>query len=341
MRNLATVLGQMAAIVAILAAFSVASAYCIWAPWGRLPYIDTEQMHTIYTPEPVGVADGITEINPDERNLFLVGSSNVREGFRPNVISDRLPGFTVHNVAIGASNIAEVYEIVQYVNHFLSPVGRKNAVYVVGIWYGQFVSNQKRWNERGLTDLDVELRKFHTFTANDYELRPTVPVPRSIEVNYMRLFVPLIAAKRFIIYASRTQIRAPYTGVVDANYEAESMKFWRDYMGAADDVTYAEQFGYLSKLSEFVRHTGGKLVLVDMPLPVWHKRHSPYEALFQDLKRTSLQSLLTSQNVGYIDMQAFDREDDFYDSAHPKALTAARWSAALASSLKTQAALKD
>jgi len=340
MHNLRTVLVRLAVLVTTCATLSVVISLCVWMLWGRLGYIDTERMNTIYTPEPLGLAHGIAEVDPDGQNLFLVGSSNVREGFRPNIINGRLPGFTVHNVAIGASNIAQVYESVQYVNHFLSPVGRRNAVYVVGIWYGQFVSNQKRWGSIGLTDLDLELRKFHLFKVNDYELK-ALAMPRSMEVNYMRLFLPLIAAKRLMIYATGTQIRAPYTGAVDANYKAESMKFWRNYMGAADCSAYAQQFEYLNRLSALIRNTGGKLVLVDMPLPTWHKRQSPYERLFQNLKQTYIEPLVSSQHVSYIEMQTLDSDDDFYDSAHPKAATAVRWSSALANSLKTRAVLKD
>lgn len=337
MRNLRTVLGRLAALVATLATFSAAVSFCIWTLWGRLPYIDTQRMNTIYTPEPIGLADGISEIDPDGRNLFLVGSSNVREGFRPDVISARIPSLTVHNVAIGASNLAEVYEIVQYVSHFLSPKGRRNAVYVVGIWYGQFVSNEKRWGSKGSTDLDLELRKFHLFTIKDYEVTQTVAIPRWMEVNYIRLFLPLVAAKRLMIYASGTRIRAPYSGVVDANYKAESMRFWRDYMGPPDCSTFAQQFRYLKKLSVFVQQTGGKLVLVDMPLPAWHKTESPYERLFQDTKRNCLGPMVNGPNSAYIELQA-QGDDDFYDSAHPKATAAVRWSSALADSLLTQSA---
>ncbi|MEO5345963.1 MAG: hypothetical protein H7834_06255 [Magnetococcus sp. YQC-9] len=329
MRNLKLILSQLVSVALISVVLSGSLTFITWLFWGRQAFIDTELMSTIYAPEPIGVAHGVAEINSDVKNIFLIGSSNVREGFRPTILNQRLSDFTTSNFAIGASNIAQLYETVGLVNHFLTPAGRQNAVYVVGIWYGQFVSNNKRWGPSGKTDLDNELQKFRLFTVNDFELYPRVFMSHEVEVGYIRLFLPLIAAKRFMVYARSLPIRMPYKGKIDDVFKAESKKFWHDYMGTVDDSVDVEQFEYLHKMASLIDKVGSKLILVDMPIPNWHKNASAHNTDYQNRVLWRIEKLAKERQIAYLDMRSLETDGDFYDSAHPTSQAAQYWSASL------------
>ena len=65
--------------------------------------------------------------------LLFVGASNVREGFRPPDSTMLFPGYEAHNLAVGASNITQIIDVVSYIGNSLPKELARQAVFIVGI----------------------------------------------------------------------------------------------------------------------------------------------------------------------------------------------------------------
>ena len=107
------------------------------------------------------------------------------------------------------------------------------------------------------------------------------------------------------------------------------MDFLTDYMGQPRGVLHDEQFDKLDALIDKVRALGLRVVVVDMPLPSWHREKSPFFASYQAKLQARVGRHLQDGGISFVDLTAAIPDDEFRDSVHPSAEAAAHWAGAL------------
>ena len=109
------------------------------------------------------------------------------------------------------------------------------------------------------------------------------------------------------------------------------LAFWHTYMGAAQTLGDAP-FLVLERAVEQILADGGRVVLVDMPIPAWHAKGAALQADY--LRRiTPLLDRLQAR-PGVTVVPAFDSDDDdFSDEVHPKPRVTNLWAQRLASAV--------
>jgi hypothetical protein len=304
-----------------------------------------ESGKTIYMDNYKYIALGIPRLAlSSEKGMFLIGSSNVREGFRPKELQPLFSDYEVHNLAVGGSNITQVNQEVRLLVRLLPEEIIKKSVFIVGVWYGIFVDDQTRWKgeytnlaaeavRSGLYKIDRGLlipkisTKFFPYCIT--LLRPVLffhaPVYKiTAFIDNTKAFMHyLIRNKefRFSLYSNNSVKEK-----INEPYKQNALKFFHDYMGTKDDSLKEEQFEELLELCDFINDNGAKLVIVDIPLPSWHSERSGHYSYYQRKKAFYIDRMLKCTNVQYINMQEIAVDSDFYDSAHPNPGITKEWS---------------
>ena len=275
--------------------------------------------------------------------LLYLGSSNVREGFRPLDSTQLFPDFEAHNLSMGASNITQIKQVGAYAGNSLPKDLAKQSVFIVGIWYGNFVANNDRFRS-GKTNFEDELTRSEIyrevifgFKKEDshviskyfnHNVRFTLIRPFLLLGDYMRRlklgFIPSI--KEYIkktvnlIKSNLFNLRPvkKKSNEFDAQEVKGAVKFMKWYMHSEDGFLKEEQFMEIINLGKIVSSLGSRLVLVDMPIPKWHSDTSPHFKYYQKVKTGYIKQMLLNKNTEYINLQNTLVDDDFYDMAHPK-----------------------
>jgi hypothetical protein len=326
-----------------------------------LPRMDTEHSSetarkfskTLFIGEPSEVVLGRYPLKSDLDNVILFGSSNVREGLRPDLINNILPGYNVHNMAVGASNITQIVEIVELADEYTPPKmseGKRRDIIVLGVWYGSFLNNEERWKGEP-TDVTNEKLRFGLYKkASSGKIVPAIPSEyfdttllllrpylliskfRSQISAIGRSFIGNLLSIKSLI---RTQdLDRDSVAAIDEKGKAKAMQFWYQTMGGHKGLDFKnEQFEYLMELAAKLQQQERILVIVDLPIARWHAQQSQHFKDYQKRKEPYIDSLIKSKRAHYINLQDLDDESTFYDSAHPRPSKAVEWSERLGANL--------
>ncbi|MCB4757546.1 MAG: hypothetical protein LHV69_11055 [Elusimicrobia bacterium] len=224
------------------------------------------------------------------------------------------------------------------------------------MWYGSFIDNQTLWKGES-RPIDVERLRYGLYRQGQDGIRPRFPLPLFLYVR--DLIHPFLVTSFFArkwnsegkewfwpalkeivnkyipqFVTSPVQVKASAHTAdwlnahhVDKEEQEKELQIWKDRFG---EKLVLEQFNKLLDLAALVNRTHGTLVVVDMPIPEWHRIHS---ALFKDYQRKKnpfIKELIAQPNVTYIDFQNVSDNEDFFDSTHPKPKTAIKWTKKLA-----------
>ena len=121
--------------------------------------------------------------------------------------------------------------------------------------------------------------------------------------------------------------------VIDEKYKTEALKFWKNYVNSSEDALSGEQFVALRGLVVRILEKGARLVVVDMPLPGWHRGHSVFFGLCHERIRDCFAGL-DPEKFRYIDLSASMPDDYFMDSVHPFPAMSYKWAGLLAENIK-------
>ena len=316
-------------------------------PSDQRTVIDTGKAPKIYTGTARQIVMDRELLRTASPKIIFIGSSNAREGFRPEQIKERFPGHEVHNLGVGAPNLTQVKKIIELIYEAEPAEAKSRTVFVLGFWYGILVTNQARWDDGVTTDIDHEKLRFGLYQKTGNETRPIVS--KEYFGYYVKFLQPFLVfdnafgqtksdlkksfedQARFILKGIRTP-KAPNPGdpdldsvVVDQAAKERAFKFWREYMGEDKGGVQTEQLDVLMDIVRYVKDNGGKLVIVDLPIPAWHSDHSPYFHDFEIKKKPYIKQAVAYDGVYYVNLQALNKDDEFYDSAHPKPLVTKKW----------------
>jgi hypothetical protein len=355
--NLRAVLRQIA-----LLALSVAGLYAIvlMATLVLVPRqqtgiegLDTARAsNSLYLTEPKYVFLGRSALNTTTDKVIMVGASNVVVGFKQAQVQKLVPSAQVNNLGVGGSNITQIRQIVDLVQEVQTPEAREHNTFVIGIWYGLFADDAVRWNtddrHAGDTDIDIERYRYGFFRRSDRGPVALLPA-RYLDVGTTLIhpYLVLDSWARDVTSGLRQHLSGHDKVITDEQRnatilsEAEKqhyLDFWADYMG--HKPLSGQQFGVLQTLVNTVVANGGHVILVDLPLPAWHARRSPYFAEYQQQKQALFASLAHEPQVSMVEMRGENSDENFSDEVHPKPRVAVAWAQQLASALNAQRSMQ-
>ncbi|WP_428826565.1 hypothetical protein ACLIKD_20985 [Azonexus sp. IMCC34842] len=278
--------------------------------------------------------------NADDK-VILLGASNMLAGFRPARLQGLVPAATIHNLAIGGANITEVSQMVDLVLEAQGSAARRHNVFVIGVWYGLFADDRARWytpdRHPGDTDLDIERYRygFYRRTASG----PVPLLPSQWLAGGVTLIKPFLLVDRLARDASKAlrparAVAAPAApaSVPGLARQREYLAFWDDYMGGSGRLGEAP-FATLQQTVASILAAGGRVLLVDLPLPRWHAGGSPYQTSYRQHWQALQQRLDGTAGVSFFSLRDADQPEDFSDEVHPRPRVAERWAERLAGSL--------
>ncbi|MCQ9207315.1 MAG: hypothetical protein NG740_05515 [Omnitrophica bacterium] len=280
-------------------------------------------------------------LSSPKKKIFFIGASNVRDGFRPKELQSVLPEYEVHNLAVSGSNITEMHDVVNILQ-LLPEDLMKKSVFVIGIWYGSFVDDEKHWGTANSSVITEALRyglyrldsgkpklrvKMDYLSYATVLLRPCLFLQRLITKVYvygdrLRTFAHNLLRKKRIDFSAVFNPRRPG---LDEAYKRVALRRWQDFMGTKNGSFKDEQFEKFLDLSKLVNKSGAMLLIVDMPLPEWHRRGSPYWRNYQKKKNYYINEALKLGNVRYVDLELEIEDKDFRDSVHPQPEVTKQW----------------
>jgi hypothetical protein len=309
-------------------------------------FLDTEEApKTIFSTGPKYIVLGRSPLRNASHNIFLLGSSNTAQGFRPPQLQPLLPRYEIHNLAIGGSNVTQTRQIIDLVYEVLPPASKSHNIFVLGIWYGLFVDNQTRW-KNGDTFIDIEKLRSPLYKKENGQVKLCLPSrfldyftgltrPYLFMDKVVQAFFPADVID-FNEWVAHKFARRPDqdTVILDDNYKKTALAFWKDYMGSGNDGLPEDQFLMLDQLVDIIVQNRDKIIIIDLPIPKWHSENSRFFRDYQKKKKPFLEKIIASKKARYFNYQDMDSEFDFYDSAHPKPKIAKKWSERLGNDLR-------
>ena len=301
---------------------------------------------SLFLTEPKYVFLARGQLNTPVDKAILLGASNTLAGFRQAEVQALVPNQEVHNLAVGGSNITQIDQIADLVNEVQSTEARRHNTFVIGLWYGVFASDKARWHtpdrHAGDTDIDIERYRYGFYRRTEDGSAPVLP-PGQLDTGVILIHPYLVLDRlaRDVTSMARGWLTGRKPGMTNAQRNAivlteeqhlGYLAFWRGYMGDVDVLDDAP-FQTLDKMVAKVLADGGRLVLVDMPLPRWHTEGSP---LWRDYHRHIDPMLARYENepgVTVLKMGAANANEDFHDEVHPKPRVSGQWAERLAAVL--------
>jgi hypothetical protein len=302
---------------------------------------------TLFLTEPKYVFMARSRLDSTADKVILLGASNMLVGFKQAQVQALLPGLEVHNLSVGGSNITQLGQIHDLVREVQTPEARRHNTYVIGLWYGLFAADKARWHTPdrigGDTDIDIERYRYGFFRRTEGGPVAVLP-PRQLDTGVM-LIHPYLVLDRFARALTRS-LRAVMSDkpppISDAQRNAvvlgeadkrRYLTFWHAYMGEVTTLDDAP-FRAVESLVDDILADGGRVVLVDMPIPDWHARGSVLAVDYRRRADALLASLRTRDGVALLQMSDADDDADFSDEVHPKPRVTERWAQRLAVALK-------
>jgi hypothetical protein len=297
------------------------------------------------TPTKYVVLNRTALANPEKR-VLLLGASNTAVGFPQQQMQGQVPCAAVNNLSIGDANISEVTQMIDLVHEMQDGATRQSDVFVIGIWYGMFVDNTARWHDTqripGDTDIDVERYRYGFYRRTNAGPVAVWP-PDRLELGVL-LIRPYLLLERVVRDATHGLrdalfVRAPHpteaereARVVSDDDKSDALAYWQKNMEASGGVSQA-QFNLLESEVRTLVNSGERVVLVDLPLPAWHRQASPYYIPFKTDEKAMLDHLSGLSGFTFLQMDDFAAETDFSDEVHPKPHAVPIWTGRLAAVL--------
>jgi hypothetical protein len=301
--------------------------------------------NSIFMTEPQYIYLNRTPLRSSSAKVVLLGASNLELGFDLAELRSLLPANAiVHKLALPGANMTEEREVIGLVQEVQSKEARRHEIIVLGIWYGMFGEDRLLWyaperSPPGDTELDTELYRYGFERRTTQGPVPVVPwqyLDAAVTAIYPILWLHNLGhnAVQWLqdkyYHPQPTDLNAV---VMTEEQRSERMNYWRKVMGRPGPSMFDEQFAVLEQVCDQVLADGSKLVLVDLPLPNWHKQRSLYEVYYEHRRIRELKRWAGRPDFVYLDMSNLDSDTDFYDEVHPRPRATIAWATRLAAAL--------
>lgn len=280
---------------------------------------------------------------PDD-DIVIIGASNARDPFRPDIMESELPGWDVSNASLSGAMIDEVADAVDlyYLAKETGADGR--TVFVIALNYLQFVPPNRP--EGADNPLATEAMRGGLFERSEGRLRPLYPRP--VERTVEAVFRP----QALVASLPRRAFRAVFVNpdlpavknLVDRFRGDDPLSRWTETIGehpdlnalnVPPDVQHAlleqrlagmggdgalppDGFDRLAELIDRIRARGDAVVILDLPLPEWHLAGVPLADASYRSGVEAVVSRYPGPGVDFLSLRAFNDPGNFFDSAHAK-----------------------
>ncbi len=301
----------------------------------------------------------------DRPMILILGASAPQEAYLPSVIQALAPGYIASNLGIGGANISELDQVLDLVLKAAPPKALKESLLVLTFSYGIFVPDTVRWSNKIFVPRDiVEAGIFISDIEREALRCPSICNPESSFFKLAPHWLLAIAKKRYEVILQLTPHLPVHLGDrllrwngwrYEPRYPGKSkrlrksqpdavppptvppppeseliqakqqMDFITRYMGPPSGVPHDEQFDRLAVLINKAHAAGLHIVVLDMPLPTWHRAESPFFAPYVTKLQEVLSPFIASGKVRFIRQNDAIPDDEFRDSIHPKAEAANHW----------------
>jgi hypothetical protein len=303
--------------------------------------------NTIYMTVPKYVFLGRSVLDSSGQKVILVGASNTGVGFKQDLIQSRLGCAKVSNLGMGGANISEIGQVIDLVHEVQSESERRTNTFVIGTWFGMFVDSDLRYGDAdrnlGETDIDIERYRysFYRRTPNG----PAIILPPKWLDASVTLLRPFLLIEK-LARQTRTGVNWLLTGrgsaqrteaereiaVMSEEEKQKALDYWQDSMGHKGEIS-AAQVELLKATIDKLLLAGEKVVIVDLPLPAWHRDASPYESSYRIALQGVIRQFGDQPNFTAMSMEDLDGNLDYSDEVHAKRHLAEVWSIRLANVL--------
>ncbi|HAT50206.1 MAG: hypothetical protein HQL07_13480 [Nitrospirae bacterium] len=279
----------------------------------------------------------IRPLNDPGEKIVLLGSSALHHSLPAENVSQWIQDHAVIEYSIPSANITVLSDVVDlYYNivHFQDP--RPKVVFVLSFWYSMFQSDDDAHfesspgekthmrypflfnNEHGILKPIIDFHAHpeliflsHPYTAFDHYFMTRIDPG----IRYIAKDIKKILRNHHMI--KEKSVFPEDDVIVGEEQKCTGLQMWRDKMGL--DGVSEEQFSRLAGLIEKVTRNGDRLVLVDLPLPQWHKRRSDFFRVYKERMESFVAGLKKNSNLTYLDMKNIvDEDTEFFDSCHAK-----------------------
>lgn len=298
--------------------------------------------------------------------VVVIGASNARDPFRPDIMERGLPGWQVANASLSGAAIDEIADAVDlyYLERDAGPGNR--TAFVLCLNYLQFLPTH--YGEGQANPLATEAARGGLYERRDGRLAPRYPrgMERALEAVAHPQAVAASLPRR-MFRALFVNPRLPtIKNFVDRFRGHDPLSRWTEYIGEHADLDVvnvpgdvqralmaqrlvgaggdkpmaAGGFQTLAEVVARIRSHGDSVVIVDLPLPDWHFAGVPVtDASY----RANIDGVLARSGddpaVSFLSLREFDASDNFFDSAHTKPRLWPVLSARLAQKLAASPAL--
>lgn len=316
---------------------------------GKKGPIDTASAsHTLYVTEPKYVVMSRSSLAVDRPRVVFVGASNTVVGFKQPQVAAALPELEVDSLGVGGANITEVSQVVDLVEEAESDASRRDTTFVISIWYGEFAEDRFKWRTpdrvAGDTDINIEQYRYGFYRrsdtgpvavlpASDLSLEVALIRPYLVVDKLSRVVTSRLRASLFHVAENRTDAERDATTLSEAE-KVHDLAYWQDEMHAKCELS-DEQFLILRATIGRILASGGKVVLVDLPIPRWHSERSPFYESYRQKRDVLLRDMQNTRGFTFVDMSGQDDDLDFSDEVHPKPSVSSRWASFIAAALRT------
>jgi hypothetical protein len=304
---------------------------------------------TLYMTVPKHVFLGHGVLNNPAEKAILVGASNTGQGFIQKTVQSKLACAKVSNLAVGGANISEVKQIIDLVHQVQRPADWSSNTFVIGVWYGMFIDSDTKYSDpdrhRGETDIDLEKYRY-----GFYRRTPEGPVAR-LAANWLDAGVlairPILVIEKIAreiragVNVLRTGRRSAQlseaerdAGSLSEQGKKKALDYWKESMGTKGEISLG-QMALLKDTIDTLLGAGERVVLVDLPLPTWHRDASPFQRGYEQAFADISGQFAGRRNFVLMSMSDLNSEQDYYDEAHPKRHLANVWSVRLGNLLNS------
>ena len=299
--------------------------------------------------------------------VVVLGASTARDPFRPELMESRLPGWQVANAALSGAAVSELGDAVDLYYQERRP-GSGRTVFVFALTYLQFVP--KAFPQGVDNPLATEATRGGLYVRENGALRTHQPeVATELLTAVMRPQAVAASLPRRTFTAVFANPQLPLIkSLVDRFRGGDPLARWVKHIGEQrdlDDVTVPlsvqqallaqrlaeaggdrtlppDEFRRMAALVAMIRARGDAVVIVDLPLPGWHRAGVP---MADGSYQSGVQALLTpyadDPSVDFISLRAFDEDENFFDSGHTEPRLWPVLSARLAQDLAASPALRS
>jgi hypothetical protein len=309
------------------------------APMSDALFGPTGDLAAIYNREPLR-AERSRIILVGASNLILVPSPRLQRAI--HAVPD-LANYTANNISVEGVGIPSFHSLVELAYDAMPARRRGSNIFVVGLYYGFFYRKdgeplerdfQKQITWAGLYSLapDGKVNQLHgEFLTNAalFCLEPYIIIRRNFQTatdfgrSLMTFLVTGHAGKLTVAENIKNNIS------LTPQQKAEALRLRTQGLGTVQPVNFA----YLESMARKISANGDELVLLDLPLPKWHRDGAPAFTEFRAIEGPKFAALTQIPGVHYVDLAESLTDDDFYDSVHPKPAAADHLAGLIASRL--------